>query len=212
MNYDLRTYLKRYQIYDNATCAKIIEEIDRDCDWIKMPNDIQGTYGDIEVKNINGLPGSKLAIDWQDLMSNPSITNDVEDYNYMFVEQHQTDIVSSVPEIMDKYFADTNLSWYQKYHGHTDPKFIRYRQTSDMELHCDHVRYIFDGKRKGIPTTTILGCLNDDYEGGSVEFWEDEQIRIASGEVLVWPSNFLYPHQVLEVTRGMRYTFVIWVW
>ena len=106
----------------------------------------------------------------------------------------------------------SDIPWYDYYRGFTDPKFIKYKQTNDMTEHCDHVRHVFDGKRKGIPTVSIVGSLSDDYEGGYLRFWDKEDYFLGKGEVIFFPSNFLYPHRVTEITRGVRYTFVSWVW
>lgn len=35
-----------------------------------------------------------------------------------------------------------------------------------MRKHYDHIHSIFDGQRKGIPVLSMLGILNNDYEGG----------------------------------------------
>jgi predicted 2-oxoglutarate/Fe(II)-dependent dioxygenase YbiX len=81
-----------------------------------------------------------------------------------------------------------------------------------MKLHCDHIHSLFDGERKGVPVLTILGVLNDDYEGGDLVLWEDTYMRPKKGSVLVFPSNFLYPHKVDTITKGTRYSFVSWAW
>jgi predicted 2-oxoglutarate/Fe(II)-dependent dioxygenase YbiX len=80
-----------------------------------------------------------------------------------------------------------------------------------MKLHCDHIHDIFDGTRKGIPIMTLVGVLNDDYEGGDFLMWEKEKISIPTGSVLVFPSNFMYPHEVTSIKTGSRYSFVSWV-
>jgi predicted 2-oxoglutarate/Fe(II)-dependent dioxygenase YbiX len=71
---------------------------------------------------------------------------------------------------------------------------------------------MFDGERKGIPTLSILGALNDDYEGGELVFWESEKIELKAGSIMIFPSNFMYPHRVDTVTKGTRYSYVSWVW
>ena len=81
-----------------------------------------------------------------------------------------------------------------------------------MELHCDHIQSMFDGERKGIPTLSIVGILNDDYEGGEFIMWEDKEIKLKTGDLLIFPSTFLYPHKVNLVTKGTRYSFVSWTW
>ena len=72
---------------------------------------------------------------------------------------------------------------------------------------------MFDGQRKGIPTLSVLGSLNNDYEGGEfLMFDEEKEYKIKAGEIMIFPSVFLYPHRVAPVTKGTRDTFVSWVW
>jgi hypothetical protein len=70
---------------------------------------------------------------------------------------------------------------------------------------------LFDGERKGAPTMTALGFLNDDYEGGDFIMW-DKKIDVNAGDLMIFPSNFLYPHKVNPITKGERYSFVAWSW
>jgi predicted 2-oxoglutarate/Fe(II)-dependent dioxygenase YbiX len=32
----------------------------------------------------------------------------------------------------------------------------------------------------------------------------------SSGDILLFPSNFMFPHEVKEITKGIRYSFVSW--
>ena len=60
--------------------------------------------------------------------------------------------------------------------------------------------------------------LNNDYEGGELEFKEmneknnDEIVKIENkpGRVIIWPSNFMYRHRVTPITKGTRYSVVCW--
>lgn len=53
--------------------------------------------------------------------------------------------------------------------------------------------------------------LNDDYEGGEFKFWDDgEPFRLPAGCALMFPPNFMYPHQVLPVASGVRYSMITW--
>jgi predicted 2-oxoglutarate/Fe(II)-dependent dioxygenase YbiX len=54
--------------------------------------------------------------------------------------------------------------------------------------------------------------LNDDYEGGELVFWESETIKLKAGSIMIFPSNFMYPHKVMPVTKGTRYSYVSWAW
>ena len=81
-----------------------------------------------------------------------------------------------------------------------------------MALHCDHIKSLFEGERKGIPTLSLLGTLNDDYDGGEFVMWDKKVIPMKTGDLLILPSNFLYPHKVEPVTKGIRYSYISWVW
>ena len=96
--------------------------------------------------------------------------------------------------------------------GFTKIRFNRYRVGQIMSKHCDHIHDVFDGQRKGIPTVSILGGLNDNYEGGQFIMFDDYEIKIEAGDLLLFPSVFLYPHKVEPVTKGERYSFVSWAW
>ena len=56
--------------------------------------------------------------------------------------------------------------WFSGWNGYSQLRYNRYNTDTQMKLHCDHIHSMFDGNRKGIPTLSILGSLNDDYEGG----------------------------------------------
>jgi predicted 2-oxoglutarate/Fe(II)-dependent dioxygenase YbiX len=81
-----------------------------------------------------------------------------------------------------------------------------------MRVHSDHITSIFDGEMKGIPTLSIVGLLNEDFDGGEFKFWDKYDMNLEIGDILVFPSNFLYNHQVNKVTRGIRYSFVSWIY
>jgi predicted 2-oxoglutarate/Fe(II)-dependent dioxygenase YbiX len=54
--------------------------------------------------------------------------------------------------------------------------------------------------------------LNDDYTGGEFSFFGgSKQYRLAKGSCIIFPSSFLYPHQILPVTFGTRYSVVTWM-
>lgn len=102
--------------------------------------------------------------------------------------------------------------WFANWNGYTKVRFNRYVTDTNMKLHCDHIRSMFDGARKGVPILSIVGALNDDYEGGDLVFWDSEKISLKAGQIMVFPSNFMYPHEVKSVTKGVRYSYVSWVW
>jgi len=92
-------------------------------------------------------------------------------------------------------------------------RFNRYSPGQIMRKHHDHIHSIFDGMEKGIPVLSFVGNLNEDYDGGELVFFDGEtKIKLGTGDICMFPSCFMYPHQVYEVTRNQRYSFVTWAW
>jgi hypothetical protein len=60
-----------------------------------------------------------------------------------------------------------------------------------------------------------LSCsihLNEDYMGGEFAFFGREMmIKSKKGSAIVFPSNFMYPHEVMPVTQGTRYSIITWL-
>jgi len=63
-----------------------------------------------------------------------------------------------------------------------------------------------------IPRT--ISCsftLNNDFKGGEFSFFNNSIIySLKKGSAILFPSNFLYPHSVLPVISGTRYSIVTW--
>ncbi len=114
--------------------------------------------------------------------------------------------------LLDHYQKTLNFPWFRGWHGMTAIRFNKYDQSTNMMPHCDHIHDLFDGERKGIPIISIVGVLNDDYQGGEFTMWDDQKINLPQGTVMIFPSNFLYPHQVKPIISGTRYSFVQWMW
>ena len=91
-------------------------------------------------------------------------------------------------------------------------RFNRYYVDQKMDMHFDHIKSLFDVTNPGIPALSFVGALNDDYEGGEFVFWKDHSLKLKKGEVLCFPSNFMYQHRVNPVLSGVRDTFVCWAW
>ena len=53
--------------------------------------------------------------------------------------------------------------------------------------------------------------LNDDFEGGEFAFFDRElKYRLKKGDAIMFPSNFMYPHEIMLVTKGTRYSIITW--
>ena len=109
-------------------------------------------------------------------------------------------------EKVSKQGEKTGPGWLTKF---SPIRFNRYPVGTMMREHYDHIHSIFDGQMKGVPLVSIVANLNEDYEGS--EFYcRGEKIELKTGDILLFPSNFMYPHEVRETTKGTRYSFVSW--
>ncbi len=114
--------------------------------------------------------------------------------------------------LVKEYQESLGFDWFKSWHGMTSIRFNKYDQNTTMMPHCDHIHSLFDGTRKGVPILSIVGLLNNSYEGGDFLMWDNEKIDLEPGSVMIFPSNFLYPHQVSPILKGTRFSFVQWVW
>ena len=81
---------------------------------------------------------------------------------------------------------------------------LRYRETDHFKEHVDS----YEGSPRVVSCSV---ALNDGYKGGEFAFFGGDQVyKLQKGDALVFPSNFLYPHQILPVTAGTRYSIVTW--
>lgn len=98
------------------------------------------------------------------------------------------------------------------FNGMTVPSLNRYGTGQKMLPHVDHITSIFDGELKGIPTLSVVGLLNNDFKDGQFMFWDNHDMKLEVGDIMIFPSNFMYKHHVEPVTEGTRYSFVTWTY
>lgn len=66
--------------------------------------------------------------------------------------------------------------------------------------------------QNSIRTLSCSIILNDDYEGGKLKFFNGNyEVEAKKGDMILFPSNFMFPHQVTPVTKGVRYSIVTWI-
>jgi Rps23 Pro-64 3,4-dihydroxylase Tpa1-like proline 4-hydroxylase len=76
---------------------------------------------------------------------------------------------------------------------------------SKLTLHVDDLGYVTNNH---LPT---LVYLNDDYEGGELGFaTHNIVIKPKKGDLIMFPGNMHYAHEVFEVISGTRYTVPVW--
>jgi len=110
-------------------------------------------------------------------------------------------------ENLMRYTKDNNISdiMYKEINA---IEILKYENTGFYNWHTDHFA--------DIPRTmSCILLLNNDYEGGNLCFRNPDksgewEIEVKPNRMIIWPSNFLYPHTVKPVTKGKRYSVVAW--
>ena len=113
---------------------------------------------------------------------------------------------------LEKYIVIEKLggNTFDGWKGFSKIRFNRYNKNQIMSKHSDHIHSLFTGEKRGIPILSIVGVLNDDYKGGEFIMFDDYEIKFKVGDLIIFPSVFLYPHLVKPIKQGTRYSFVSW--
>lgn len=187
MDKDLRSYLKIYKGFlDLKQCKKTVKEL-------KAAVYHKHAYYDVK-KDDHKTFNTDLSVTYQNVSTTPYLMKRTWDSLEQYI------------------LKDFNFDWHSGWNGYMQIRFNKYEVGTEMRNHCDHIHSLFDGMRKGVPILTILGILNEDFEGGELVMFDDEKLDVKTGDLLVFPSNFLFPHRVDPVTTGVRYSFVSWSW
>jgi len=116
--------------------------------------------------------------------------------------------------VLEQNVSQLVRSWMVAYHervlpigleDHTGIGLIRYRTggyyLAHRDAHEDQHRVV-----------SAVAVLHTDFAGGELEFFGGEPtIALRPGQVCLFPSSFQYPHAVLPVTAGTRYSLVTWL-
>ena len=190
MNRDLDSYIKVFpKAVNKKQCDEIIEELKNNPDTFS-----KHTFYNPNKNSSYAMSGDKeLEISYLD-------------------SENQKSVMNICWQAILNYVQELDFEHFRSWQGFSLVRWNKYSQNQKMAKHCDHIHSLFTGNTKGIPILSILGLLNEDYEGGDLVFFDDKKINTSAGDIIIFPSNFLYPHQVLEVTKGERWSFVSWVW
>lgn len=80
--------------------------------------------------------------------------------------------------------------------------FIKYGPGQHFKEHHDH-GFSYNC------TVSLVAYVNDDYEGGELYFrLQNLKVKPEAGDLFIFPSNFMYPHQAMPVESGTKYSIV----
>jgi hypothetical protein len=194
MSENIIDYIRIYSnVIDEKSCKKFCKKLDKSKLWTT-----HAYYDTVRKENVVYEDELECIFDY-------GLEQELVDFS--------KDLTDKLWHVLNCYInTDIKLPWFNSWQGYSPIRYNRYNIKSKMRLHCDHITTIFDGERKGIPTLTILGSLNNDYEGGELVLMNNRICELKAGSVVIFPSIFLFPHLVRPVTKGRRYSFVSWVW
>lgn len=94
-----------------------------------------------------------------------------------------------------------------KYTFHEDYGLLKYRGENK-----EHYDAHYDGGTETGRSISAVFYLNDDYEGGEIEFVHyGVKIKPKKATLVLFPSNYAYAHIAHEVTKGIKYAIVTWI-
>jgi hypothetical protein len=104
----------------------------------------------------------------------------------------------------------SSLAAYRKRYGieedlwHEPYNMLKYSGGQEYKAH-------YDGNTSIKRCVSAIVYLNNDYEGGHVEFTNfGIKIKPEPGMLLLFPSNYAYTHIAHPVTSGTKYAIVTW--
>ncbi|MBC8430099.1 MAG: 2OG-Fe(II) oxygenase [Pelagibacteraceae bacterium] len=182
-NQQLSDYIYYYpEAMDSKTCNTIIKHFDTKAEWKQSTFATAGT----------NTGSSKVSMEEFWIGSPLPYYKDIEK-TFKYCVDDYTSVYTQIKSIQ-----------------YTDFRINRYGQGGYMKSHIDNIHHSH-GQKQGYPHLTSLIFLNDDYEGGDFVLCGDKYIEKVQGSAIVFPSNFMYPHEVKEVTKGKRYSIMTWV-
>lgn len=75
---------------------------------------------------------------------------------------------------------------------------------------CFYIEHV-DSFKAAPRSVSCSFMLNNDFEGGEFAFFNRElKYKLEKGDAIMFPSNFMYPHEIMPITKGTRYSIITW--
>jgi len=176
------------QVFENIVsddlCDRILSEYVNSNDW--QPTIIGAGVLDTKIRNTDTIGLSFQAV----IQQNPEIRKALDE-----------ELFKAAATAIQKYnevFPEARIDQDSGY------ELLRY---NEGQFYIQHT----DSFLKQPRAVSCSFAINDDYEGGEFAFWDREKkVFLKKGSVLMFPSNFMYPHEIMPVTKGTRYSIITW--
>ena len=208
LNRQVKDYVK---IYDNILSESLCDEIINEYSEDEYLPAVTGNGLSPDTRNVDEI--SMCLPEHNNSEKRANLINLVRDGIFKIIQEYTKDFPFFWVEM------DTGLQLLKYQTGHYYKQHIdTFRPIIDQDL----INKILDLELKpedllkfhgaGQRTLSCSFQLSDDFEGGEMALWSREYVvKIPKGSALVFPSNFMYPHEVFEITKGTRHAIVTWL-
>lgn len=132
-----------------------------------------------------------------DFEMSPEVLGDKGKNNKRLYDVNLT-VLSAIRACIEDYSSSWDIAI-----SHYEPlNFVKYSYPSTyFKLHIDHSPY-------NSRTVSAVAYLNDNYEGGELHFphLDGLSIKPETGDIVVFPSTYLYRHESKEMLSGTKYS------
>jgi predicted 2-oxoglutarate/Fe(II)-dependent dioxygenase YbiX len=127
--------------------------------------------------------------------------HEVVNRNKEIREKLDSALFSFAGKAMQQYFDIYPMAQVKKDTGYD---LLRYQTGDFFKTHTD-------SSEKYNRCVSCSFGINDDYEGGEFAFFDRKLVvKVPKGAALLFPSNFMFPHEIMPVLSGTRYSVVTW--
>lgn len=117
----------------------------------------------------------------------------------LFLQKIWQDVYDVQAPAVEDYRKDYNIMDLKYWEAFN---FIKYGPGQHFMEHHDH-GFSYNC------TVSLVAYINDDYDGGELYFrLQDLNIKPKAGDLYIFPSNYMYPHQAKAVHSGTKYSIV----
>jgi hypothetical protein len=173
-------------VITHALCDAILNEFSNEEEWEKTVVGGNGGRVDDKVRTAETVVLSYPHV----IEKNPKVRAKLDKY-----------VFTSAGLAIKKYNEKFESCKIQEDSGY---ELLRYKEGQFYVQHTDS----FKARPRAVSCSFVL---NDDYEGGEFAFFDRElKYKLKKGSCIMFPSNFMYPHEIMPVTSGTRYSIITW--
>jgi hypothetical protein len=183
----LKSYIK---VFDNCISDDlsnlILDEYENDPEW---HHTLTGSGHDPSARNCSAIPMSQDYV----IAKNESVRKQIDQDLYEVVSNALKEYEKEIPEFELEIKEDSGY------------ELLRYNAG---EFYVEHT----DSFKEMPRALTCIIALNDDYDGGEISFFKRElTYKLKKGSIIMFPSSFMYPHEIQTITKGTRYSIITWL-